>query len=226
MHYVLHVIIPDFISTTEIPNVIENMLKPFDYDCNIQQHETDCFCVNRAAFLESRKEVEKECGKTFKELEEEYFANKDTQTVPYRQYIRPYFVLVKEKMEKHPLYQKPDPDCGTCHGSGKVMVEANPNGKYDWYVIGGRWSGWLTGKKSDDPYEDNIDDNVVSVQLAKEKALKEERIPAAVLTPDGTWYDGYSYEELPFLDKNWKCKYLEILGQYPDFKLVVVDCHE
>lgn len=66
---------------------------------------------------------------------------------------------------------------------------------------------------------------MVSVQLAKEKALKEERIPAAVLTPDGTWYDIYSYEELPFLEENWRRKYLEVLEQYPDFKLVVVDCH-
>lgn len=35
----------------------------------------------------------------------------------------------------------PDPECYDCHGEGVVDSTYNPKSKWDWYQIGGRWSG-------------------------------------------------------------------------------------
>lgn len=36
-----------------------------------------------------------------------------------------------------------DDDDGDCLGTGTYTSTYNPNSKWDWYVIGGRWNGWL-----------------------------------------------------------------------------------
>jgi len=53
--------------------------------------------------------------------------------------------LEKKTLENHPLYQKPDPKCEECEGTGEYMTTCNPDGHWDWYVVGGRWAGMLKG---------------------------------------------------------------------------------
>lgn len=175
---------------------------------------------------EAVKLAEIEYGKTLSELQEEYHLLPSEIRPSWLEYSRPFFLLAEQKMKEHPLYQKPDPECYTCKGTGKIVTTDNPNGKFDWYVIGGKWNGCLTGNPIDLPYVHDVDNNVVPIQLAKEKALKENRIPRALLTPDGQWHERYSSEN-PFGDNYiWKETYMKILERYPHTKVVVVDCHE
>jgi hypothetical protein len=38
---------------------------------------------------------------------------------------------------------KADTDCSACKGSGQAEITRNPKARWDWYVVGGRWSGSL-----------------------------------------------------------------------------------
>lgn len=46
----------------------------------------------------------------------------------------------------------PDPQCDLCEGTGRFLTSQNPRGQWDWYVIGGQYSGAMTGYKAwEDP---------------------------------------------------------------------------
>lgn len=49
--------------------------------------------------------------------------------------------------------EAPDPECEDCHGTGTEMTTSNPEGYWDWWTIGGRWSGCLTGVSPEDNLE-------------------------------------------------------------------------
>lgn len=67
-----------------------------------------------------------------KELAQRWFASHDRREA-----------IIKAATEAHPMHKKPDPDCQECGGTGKVMTTSNPDGQWDWYQVGGRWTGWL-----------------------------------------------------------------------------------
>lgn len=46
-------------------------------------------------------------------------------------------------MAADPAKGQPDRDCETCEGTGSHPTTANPDGHWDWYVVGGRWTGVL-----------------------------------------------------------------------------------
>jgi hypothetical protein len=43
----------------------------------------------------------------------------------------------------HPDFRKPNPDCESCGGGGRYRTSANPQGHWDWWEVGGRFTGSL-----------------------------------------------------------------------------------
>jgi hypothetical protein len=82
----------------------------------------------------------------------------------------------------------------------------NPDAKWDWYVIGGRWDGWALNKQSE---REDIADNMA---FAGEIAVREE-MPFAIITPDGTWH------ELGDGDAR------RLLMRYAELRIVILDAH-
>lgn len=229
-HFVLHIIVPKNLEIDQVEDIISQLMEPFDENIEVDPYETECYCVNSIASIEARRQAQQELGKTLNELREEYWNMPEESRPEWNTYIQPYKELVDKKEKEHPLYQKPDPNCETCQGAGKRETTYNPNSKWDWYVIGGRWNGWLTSDNDTSPYIDDIENNLVDVSVAKEKAIQEDKTPFAVLTPDGKWHEkgemmmfAMVKDEMP--EDEWKALYLNILDQYPDHQVVVVDCH-
>ncbi|MBS1722540.1 MAG: hypothetical protein JSS66_05975 [Armatimonadetes bacterium] len=104
---------------------------------------------------------------------------------------------------EHPDKDKPDPGCGFykgeradwwpadvkegdryedesgCAGTGEYETTYNPQSKWDWYVVGGRWNGWLApeGKKpEDDP------DNWETCKLCGGSGVRKDGV--ALANPD------------------------------------------
>ena len=130
----------------------------------------------------------------------------------------------------------------------------NPNSKWDWWVVGGRWSGLVklkNGRRTDeawirncdfshnqDLYDEAIRDwengNVKGINLDKEKYA--EYVSAfstyAVVTPDGKWHApgevswfGMSSESQDD-HQEWVLNYKKnFIDPYPDCYFVAVDCH-
>jgi hypothetical protein len=67
----------------------------------------------------------------------------------------------EDALKDHTLVNAPDPQCIDCGGAGKIKSTYNPNSRWDWYFIGGRYSGRL-----DPSYDIELDpNNTVSCHL-------------------------------------------------------------
>ena len=112
----------------------------------------------------------------------------------------------------------PDPKCEECHGSGKVKSTYNKNAKWDWYEVGGRWSGYF-GK-----------DVVVKGKDAKRFFLDKNKIPFAILSKDGKWHEKgrMGWWAMVSGDKGdaWAAEAEAVIGSFgDDDTIVAVDCH-
>lgn len=110
----------------------------------------------------------------------------------------------------------------------------NPDGKWDWYLIGGRWDGRILGRPSrHDPYdEDRAHHNVLTTdELLKAKDLAN-RLPAAIVTPVSEWLEQETYIRLSDRfgfyrreDDEWLKRVQTVLQTYARYRVVGVDIH-
>ena len=98
---------------------------------------------------------------------------------------------------------------------GSILSTCNPKGKWDWYEVGGRWSGAVPGDE---------------VKMS-EVNIDEIYPPYAFVTPDGEWVEhgeagwfGMGSNEMD--DDQWDARFREYLKTLDkDVILTVVDCH-
>jgi len=117
----------------------------------------------------------------------------------------------------------PAPDCSICKGTGKAKTTINPKGKWDWWVIGGRWHGLWSGK--------NIEK--VEVLLSDlEKADLLSNLPESVtfyyVTPYDEWigrWEEDKYKVIPKDETQWGKEVKELLTRYKDHIAVLIDIH-
>ena len=124
---------------------VDEQLAPYDEQKQVLEYETDCHCVGWQAQIDASKETDKQVGSidTFRKKHDKIPADKRPD---WKEFIKPYVELENKLLRQHPLYNKPNPKCKECHGSGKMMTTYNPNSKWDWYSIGGRWTGFFKVK--------------------------------------------------------------------------------
>lgn len=139
----------------------------------------------------------------------------------------------------HPWFGEADPECRECSGTGTIRISYNPEGKWDWYAIGGRWDGFM-GAQQDIceegdhfPYEQKFQQlgrNICTVGelLTRVKADPDQKT-FALLTSEWYeqasmgWFGTTSGEKT---ENEWQQQYLEILRGANSEQLVVgVDCH-
>jgi len=117
---------------------------------------------------------------------------------------------------------KPDPECLYCQGTG--VSHFNPDGKWDWWRIGGRYDGWITDTEvSGDGF--NFSHEHESLKLnSRPVAELLDKIPCAIVTPDGEWHENPD----PWGDDStgeWDDEVHALYKQYQDCIAVCVDCH-
>jgi hypothetical protein len=156
------------------------------------------------------------------------------------EFVAPREAKAKEYEDAHALVGQPKADCEECKGSGIAISTYNPNSKWDWWVVGGRWDGFVRGidRESGDKgfnfgaehhqFEFNTDTSeAVLARLDKEG---ESATPYSVLTPDGVWHQrgqmgwfGTSSGDQP--REEWASHVKEIIKNHPDHLVVGIDCH-
>ena len=133
---------------------------------------------------------------------------------------------------------KPDQKCDDCHGSGKSESTYNPESKWDWWRIGGRWNGDIQGESKGDGDGYNFGEefqqlkpNVIPVsELLKDKGALNDRTPFAVITPEGEWAErgkmGWWGAVHNGKDRHeWAKTVHRIYEKYPDHIAVGLDLH-
>ena len=104
--------------------------------------------------------------------------------------------------------------------NGDLLSIYNPNSKWNWYTIGGRFNNYLktlSGKTTNEDYVSKID--------------WEDILPFAFVTPIGEWHERgkMGWWACVFNEKatdNWESEFKEFLGSLDEDTIVtVVDCY-
>lgn len=161
----------------DIEELVAESLAPFNENMEVAPYMAKCHCIGRVAKDEARKAAEQKFG-TINDFRKSFKGDGDKE---WQEHIRPFLEYENSLIKKHPMKDKPDPTCGFyigeywesqvregkldkkklgqryedgsgCGGTGSYVSTYNPNSKWDWYVIGGRWQGDL------DPDYDRIKD--------------------------------------------------------------------
>lgn len=112
---------------------------------------------------------------------------------------------------------------------GNVISTRNPNGYWDWYSIGGRWSGYFPLKKKDSEEDDYCDEATIG-EVDWKKFKKEHQAPYCFITAEGTWVSrGNTVELMDYNEKSmsaWQKIFFDKLKEYPkDTPIIAIDFH-
>lgn len=126
----------------------------------------------------------------------------------------------------------PDADCDECNGTGKVKSTYNPKSQWDWWSLGGRWAGEMTGFKFPDDGQGGFNfAELYRKQLGNVcyvKHIKPDFVSFAVVTPDGEWHEkgdmGW-FGAVSDGKEDWPEIYKQILAQYPEHIACLCDLH-
>jgi hypothetical protein len=116
---------------------------------------------------------------------------------------------------------QPDPKCEQCNGTGSYRTTYNPQSKWDWYEVGGRWKGCLGADKDIAP---------ATHWLNLLESSPDTSTPYCVVTPDGQWHGrgemgwwGVSSGDRQ--TEAWRKEVLCLARQHQNGLAVVVDFH-
>ena len=180
-HFVVLVLSPNKPSSKEAAQeYVEDLLAPYDESRDVAPYLKDCYCIGSLARKAASEQAAAELGnmgdirdKYWEEMKvltttlmngvPENYANAEASreardkaskmiSPTWKERIQPIQDREEALRDEHPDKDKPDAGCEECEGTGKYKTRSNPNGKWDWWTIGGRWTGHL--RPDYDPYKD------------------------------------------------------------------------
>lgn len=238
-HYTCYAVVP--MEHEHPEKFIEEKLERYSENREVAPYERVCECIEGAAMTVAERLTAAKVGElsTFKDsfvnpLRGRKDLSDDEEAeleAAWREHTKPYRELEEKLRAEYVDRLKPEAKCEECHGTGKQRRTYNPESKWDWYRVGGRWDGYLTGesKRSDGGYNfhghDGLNGNVAPVSYV----LAEKKVPWAILTPDGEWHEkgkmGW-WATSTGKKKGWPQAVSNILAPYADTHVVVaIDCH-
>lgn len=155
--------------------------------------------------------------------------DEDTSVEPYKAYFEPEAITRMadaysiDPTDLPALVAKMKDWCG--HGGGieedgrlYQWSVYNPKSRWDWWVIGGRWSNsgfW--------PETPSADAGLIE-QIKLDDPLND------LVTPDGEWHESgrhgwWGIYEPKTGEDEWRAKFYEILSGFRTHVAVLVDCH-
>lgn len=178
----------------DVEGAVERRLAPYEESREVPEYLTPCYCVGHAAREAASDQVRAEFGtldqmrlryqafavERFPEAGGDYF-NLNTPDEFDRwddmadEFWEPSRRREAELYEQHPRRHEADRGCEECKGTGQYPTTRNPRARWDWYGIGGRWSGHLGDGR-----------NIAPVG---EVEWTDERIPFAIVVHPFGWIE-------------------------------------
>ncbi len=210
-HFVTLVLVPK--DSLDVKGAVESLLAPYDEEITVAPYETDCYCIGGIARHAGVQAADREVG-DMNDLRTRYWNLPEEGRPTWEAWTAAWTAAADRTEKAHPLYQKPDPQCEDCQGSGKRMTTYNPDSQWDWWTIGGRWDGWLSR----------------SNRLKAKTAAAKGKVPFAIVTPDGAWHEKASMGWWGMVsnkkdDEAWADEAQRLLLAHPDAWAVACDLH-
>ncbi len=115
-HFV--VVLVEKTARRNIEKEVSKLLEPYDEQLEVPEYEETCSCLGFAAHRRTYEAMRSKFGTIETRAAQEYG---------------------KETFESDPEKSLPEQNCRLCNGAGKWKTTINPNGKLDWWSLGGRW---------------------------------------------------------------------------------------
>jgi len=157
-HFVTIVLAPK--ETGNVGEYLSEVLEPYNENTEVPEYEQECYC-KRSNTRDKVNEASNAKFPTWGQLKEDYRAREEAQKLePFSDEAQKLWMgFTREKREFEEQLEKelypetlPTEDCEDCNGTGKHPTTYNPKSKWDWYVVGGRWTGLFS--KDYDPAKD------------------------------------------------------------------------
>lgn len=188
-----------------------DLMERYNENREVSTYKRPCYCRSGKLRKMAKEGAESKFGEGFIEKCRSAFPKNGTDEdwkALTGDYFREY-----DRILNQPL-PAADSSCEDCNGSGEVDTNRNPESKWDWYQIGGRWSGAFGGQD-----ESTVGD-----------VLESGGIPFAVVTPEGWhergrmgWFASVSGEK-PAAE--WEAQVKAILSALdPKLRAYLLDCH-
>ena len=112
-----------------------------------------------------------------------------------------------------------------------LLSSYNPDSKWDWYSVGGRWDGFLVLKERDEEGGIIETNEALVGEVDWEYMLEHKYPPFCYVDEDGEWFEkgemgwwGVAFDEKP--EDSWKTQFSEYLKEVnSDCLVTVVDFH-
>jgi hypothetical protein len=134
---------------------VHELLTPHDINLEAPEHDEPCNCTWERDREQAAAKASHAVGATLAQLRKQYQdEHPECRTQPsegWKAFSLPWWRAYLAALEADSYAEAPDPDCDGCGGTGRLATTSNPEGKWDWYRVGGRYQGALTGF---DPEED------------------------------------------------------------------------
>jgi hypothetical protein len=155
-HFTTVVILPKSVTMKSSRDLIEAQvqvaLAPFNENTEVDPYDEKCYCVGSAARRASCEgefsgEALEKLRREFHQIHKDDKDNDESAHLDHQwQKFTAEFFAGREAIERaHPMFEKPDSACDECSGTGTHQSQYNPKSKWDWWSIGGRWTGDFSG---------------------------------------------------------------------------------
>jgi len=230
MHAYLIAVVPPAIPAAATEKFIAGLMERYNENIEVPGYDAPCECIGSVATDECVDATDKKFP-SWTDLRASH--NSDTDP-PWHEYIKPRVDYQNAQEAAHPGMKDPDPNCRVCKGGGTEKQTHNPEGRWDWYRIGGRWDGVV--KKVERPSEDNgfnfapehqqLEHNSILCSEALKTWDVLEDTPYSILTSAGEWMEKpmEAYDDDTVLEA-WRMKVHNFLKDHPDHILVGLDYH-
>ena len=198
---------------------VEDLLAPYDENIVVAPYIK---YTREQAIAKTRRDIEEyKNGLYARYLADPEGYAKDCSNEAHLEYLREGFPKkmnwTDEECYQDVAYYYDDEDKDE---EGNLYSTYNPNSKWDWYVVGGRWSNFLTTKSGE-----KVDEDYVS-----ELDFPNDFMTFAVILPNGRWYEEGSmgwWAVVTDRDDSWEANYKErfLDKADPNWILTIVDCH-
>lgn len=171
----------------DVQGSLDDLMAPYSENKDVEEYDHKCYCVGGLARKAAQSAAQETLKVTWDGLRDEF--HKAEEALPEKErddwggrqkrwkLKTRFLVEMTDKLERsHFQYQKPDPTCDECKGTGLYKSTYNPDSKWDWWSIGGRWTGDLTDyDPSIDPKNIEICDLCMGSGIRKDEIGNKER---------------------------------------------------
>jgi hypothetical protein len=178
-----------------VRDFLDNQLARYSEHLQVPEYDEECHCIGLEARGRARDAAAKQFG-SIEAIRASYWALPEIERTDekWQSLIRSSTALEEKLVTVDPEKDKPDPECTICEGTGTYRSERNPDSKWDWFVIGGRYNGEITRAPRSDEKGFNFGDdfhrlNENMIQVRKLLPLTDNDVPFAIVTPDGQWHE-------------------------------------